>query len=958
MLHLTVRWRIMIRASRTTQCESIIFSSRTQHSTHLGRYVGYQDQDGFADWYLSDSCPPSASHTFFVRWSKSSAAAIRSDRESGLIEPAQANATSLFCTPTYYQQPVNAAISMPNKVVLTVEPIGSKSSLPHDMFNTSTFEWAMSSGQEEFPARGGYPTIGFPDQKSHLQHMPLNLAYLPKMAPVAIATYQQPPAAYLDAETLRLSYQAAYRLLFARQMVDILGKNLDTSTAYQGEQTYVTQAVVVVPGFSYATIGLLGVIAALATWLLTTLRRPIKLQRDPSTIASLMQMVKGDDRILSGFSNLDRATTEDLHESLRSKTFELECERANGNCSLRLRSVANASPIPVSFVSNIPSEAGTSQSKAAVRPTELKLPTGAAFIAFQLAALVTFAALYVKARHENGLALPSQSTFVRQLLENYIPVAIASLMEPFWLVLNRLLCLLQPWEELRKGNAPASKSIDLDYNSLPPQFVLWKALCAGHWVLVMVCLTGILAQALAVALSGMFYEDTVPFSHSVNLTTAYAPRIRSLNGTGLPFNADAPGNWQGGTTMDQFYREMSNVTVSTPLPPFIDRSFAYVPVNLPAMNGSTTFQVRTHAFGAKLQCQPMNEHGTPIYNFSLSSDASNAAFTTNLTKDHGGTVTCKDLIPFPRNTLRDLRDPQEGLVAMEVGFGLTSKVGDEEDDLFCRQHVVAGWLRAKYTVKKPLKRPDGVWPSLDLHSLNETMLLCKPGILVGEAEVVVDAVGRVQQVVSSNVSDSAIESYFQSNSTDLIAQAHRFLVDNGATWHKDEFPSDFSNYLIGQETNSSRLLDALQSPPSFDEAAAAFSALYTRLFALLIGSNPSLLFEETAEQGGMTASAYSPKTRIFLSTPAFAVTEAILGLYMATTVLLYARRPGRFLPRLPNTIASVVAYFAASHVVRDMLTDTSSPDGRITKDVVSVHWGYGTSISTSGKRRIGIERQP
>lgn len=106
-----------------------------------------------------------------------------------------------------------------------------------------------------------------------------------------------------------------------------------------------------------------------------------------------------------------------------------------------------------------------------------------------------------------GLQLPSQNKFVQNLLENYIPTAIATLIEPLWVLLNRLLCLLQPIQELQDCKAKAQDSVDLNYNSLPPQLVLFKALRARHFVLAAVCSMALLANVLSIAFAGLFNHD-------------------------------------------------------------------------------------------------------------------------------------------------------------------------------------------------------------------------------------------------------------------------------------------------------------------------------------------------------------------------------------------------------------------------------------------------------------------
>lgn len=118
-----------------------------------------------------------------------------------------------------------------------------------------------------------------------------------------------------------------------------------------------------------------------------------------------------------------------------------------------------------------------------------------------------------------GISLPSSSAVVRSIIENYAPTVFATLLEPIWTVLNRLLCLLQPFDELRKGNAIASTSIEVKYTSLPPQLTIWRALRARHFMLAAVCLTAVSTNVLAVALSGLLNEQ---------VTTAVVPLASSM----------------------------------------------------------------------------------------------------------------------------------------------------------------------------------------------------------------------------------------------------------------------------------------------------------------------------------------------------------------------------------------------------------------------------------------------
>jgi hypothetical protein len=47
-----------------------------------------------------------------------------------------------------------------------------------------------------------------------------------------------------------------------------------------------------------------------------------------------------------------------------------------------------------------------------------------------------------QATNQPGMPLPTSSKFKQNLVREYIPVAIAALIEPGWVLVNRLLCML------------------------------------------------------------------------------------------------------------------------------------------------------------------------------------------------------------------------------------------------------------------------------------------------------------------------------------------------------------------------------------------------------------------------------------------------------------------------------------------------------------------------------------
>lgn len=202
-------------------------------------------------------------------------------------------------------------------------------------------------------------------------------------------------------------------------------------------------------------------------------------------------------------------------------------------------------------------------------------------------------------QYRTGLPLPSPSTIVQNILQKYIPIAIATLIEPVWILINRLLCMLPPIEQLQDCNAQSKESINLAYSSLPPQLVIFKAIYAQHFVLAVVCVMAFLSNLLAVAFAGIFRHETVDIRHNTTLFSQLDLKVTSINGTDTDFMIADAG-------MDQYLVADSILTRGTPLPNWIYDLFFYQPF----LGGDSTisgskFEAITGAFGAESQCSSL-----------------------------------------------------------------------------------------------------------------------------------------------------------------------------------------------------------------------------------------------------------------------------------------------------------------------------------------------------------------
>lgn len=515
-----------------------------------------------------------------------------------------------------------------------------------------------------------------------------------------------------------------------------------------------------------------------------------------------------------------------------------------------------------------------------------------------------------------------------------------------------MLALLQPFEELKEKARSPQKTVKLEYNSIPPQLVVAKAIRNGHFVLASMCLMALLANLLAVALSGLFFEDNIRFPQPQMFPAALSPTIYN-------------GSFGG---MDDLYTVMSNLTSGTPMRPWTDRNYFYTPFDIDASTSSSNhFQGRTRAFGAKLQCSPLplmafDQYGIGVHN-STNWFAEASIAWENFPRDAvNSSKGLFDPVTYGSYNALEICDGEPAAAEYLMLFNDTSP---SYKDAFA-----IGWVRGG---------PETCKTNSSLTEHQHTSMLCRPELVTGTTDVTVDQTGRL--IESKPFEPDTQE--LQGSSGDSLFNLTRFMnynfVSNGcggvyildlggllgpgdahfcvSSWHNDSFPSDFINHFMTQVNNGTDTLDPLAPPPSFQEASRLVSDVYSRLFSTLLGAHSTDIFKPVqAESSGATIQGFELRneTRVFMSTPMFIIAETILAAYVISTALLLLNRPARFLPRLPSTLASVIAYFAASHAVLDFRGDANIPGWKRE----AVKYGYGTFIGRDGKRHIGIEKEP
>lgn len=93
------------------------------------------------------------------------------------------------------------------------------------------------------------------------------------------------------------------------------------------------------------------------------------------------------------------------------------------------------------------------------------------------------------------------------------------------------------------------------------------------------------------------------------------------------------------------------------------------------------------------------------------------------------------------------------------------------------------------------------------------------------------------------------------------------------------------------------------------------------------------------------------ETRLFVAPTIFRTTLTLLLLHFIVAVLYYDYRPGKYLPRLPTSIAAVISYVYASRALEDFGSWEAESKRRKRR------YAFGRFVGTDGKTHIGIERQ-
>jgi len=304
--------------------------------------------------------------------------------------------------------------------------------------------------------------------------------------------------------------------------------------------------------------------------------------------------------------------------------------------------------------------------------------------------------------------------------------------------------------------------------------------------------------------------------------------------------------------------------------------------------------------------------------------------------------------------------PSNGTNALEttIAMSLYNGTGISPDDGgYCDSLMVAGWVRlgpAVLNVGNTSTSTNGT----SGRSLDTAFMTCSPSFKTAMFNITVGTKGRIISSQRTSDFDTNHEPYGSKEAiASLLSQITGMVTPytpQRFKWHNDSFTTDWPNSYLKIKLNTSDLVDPNAPLPDIPTLIPQISALYKQLFGIILALNSGIFAEATAD-AATPGFIIITETRIFMSPVMFYISITLLVLQLVTAIAYYVKRPRKFLPRMPLTIASIIAYVSASHAVRDFDRSNSVAHDNAGHDL---RYAYGRFKGIDGQTHVGIEKAP
>ncbi|KAM0223192.1 hypothetical protein ACHAQD_003384 [Fusarium lateritium] len=892
-------------------------------SNYTMYYIGYHSSAYSDRWIANSNCKinPTNLHQFLATW------ALSDDVLNTTIVP-KFNISSMFCRPDYYKQQVIATVEAATLEVIpdSVQPISPKETLSEEEFNSTAFEFLLGNGMAELPIVKDYPFNIVVEQQPQLSKTGVSRPST-NMVGFALAGRDLPVTDYSSHKVMTQVYSDAHKYIFSVAVSKLL-TNVTRPSNTSATVEYALSGVVASRFFATAIESILAIVVIFTTLLLWFCdRAPCNLPSNPSSIERHIDLFRHSPEVIDSMRRMDGASEKALEEEFRQDEMKLSYDEKTGVATFSITRVIQDSL-------RVDHKDPTIQKGyyEPIRPLPLKRESGVLFVLCLVGAIVGLSYLKQQEANLNGLYRPTDNFEVLQLLENYIPTIFATLVEPFWVLLNRLLCVLQPFRDLLEGKADASHTIEANYTSIPPQLVFWRALKSKHFVLAMLCAMALLSNLLAVGLGSLFNEAPMLANYSEPIQSDFSTNFdnSSVHELGAFFSKNLIATV---IFQDHFYIALANMSSGTTLPPWVSKDYYFQPYNITGSKtvtgSSDTYQLQTRGFGTNANCSRIPAYKLPVYKTELEGWQPGDSETNQ-------TVCGKENLIH--NAVTTIRQYMELRPSGPSAYEFSDTWSRSQGAQYCDKKLTMGWARAGQK-------------GFSNNTVEASFLICDPVFETALFNVTVDSSGHVLAYEKAGDLEDTLDYNDSHIHTDVMFQHynHQFNKGGAGDWHNGTLTSDWINHFIYLASGSRDAIDPSKPPPDPEKLAPVVEEVYRRLYAIFLSVN-TRVFDHTLPNKQATAIRSTKETRIFMEDASFIISMTVLAANILVAIIFYWRTMAFVLPRMPTTLCSILAYIAASRLASPGFKNTPGQAGRT--------FSFGRYIGLDGDVHIGIETDP
>ncbi|KAK3367800.1 hypothetical protein B0H63DRAFT_405165 [Podospora didyma] len=672
----------------------------------------------------------------------------------------------------------------------------------------------------------------------------------------------------------------------------------------------------------------LGILTALALFLCW--RSPhICASSDPSSIAGLAAVLARSDPIALKLRNTGHERFKFLERLLRNAKFKTEIAPATGN--------GDPATFRIATISS--SESQSSPLSSSSPPTAYYQPFavtawGRLVVTVLLVALIlTLELLYQRSAGSNGLVdIDDNNTYV-QYAWTYVPTAVMVAVGLLLAALNYSIKLFSPFQDLRKGKAPADTSISENYLRSVAGTVLYRATRKREWSVVAAGLAAVLTPFLPIVASGLLKTEpalTISAGRFTRLDTIdLGLRTKGLNPNSFTNPGDAYANmvlannlsYPRWTYQDLVFPQLASI-------PSLSNNTA-------STTDATSVTVSLPAFRARLNCTAATEEQIHCWNYKRTSLTDYAIDTYHITNDQRFLGTgVFGIVNGPRDLYDMYGTRNASCPSVLMAFGhATNHTVDGLSAFVCKPYVET--ISASATFRLPS------W-ELDTTSSPPPM-----------------------------ADESTVKVYNASHIPFFLAEVpgHNFanpLVGNIAD---QDLGSFFPLVVHGQDGTP---IDELAGPENAGRLERAVEATYGIIMAEVMNFQRRSLDFTTADAELVVVGNLTLNTRdkvwLIQSAVSTRILEGLLGVMTVCVLVTYAlllRGSRRLLPMNPCSIAASASLLAGSEMLKripegsEWLSDEERKEKGVFGGMVFTlgWWGVldNETGQWTGERRFGAD---